>query len=115
MHIVLAHTHHGWQTLVESYRNPQHKSILDSTYGIFFFGTPHQGLRTDELEELVDVNSGGMRKNLILQLKEDSEVLENQKEDLIRMWEGFKRKVVSFYATVKTLSGRMVNNTSLIC
>ncbi|KAF8536358.1 hypothetical protein BDD12DRAFT_290351 [Trichophaea hybrida] len=92
------------QTLVESNRNPHHKSILDSTRGIFFFGTPHQGLRTDELEEMIDVDSGGQRCNLIMQLKEGSEFLENQKEDLIRIWEGFKQKVVSFYETVKTPS-----------
>lgn len=45
-----------------------------------------------------------------MQLKEGSEFLENQKEDLIRIWEGFKRKVVNFYETMKTPLVRMVNN-----
>ncbi|KAF8535735.1 hypothetical protein BDD12DRAFT_326423 [Trichophaea hybrida] len=92
------------QALVESNRNPHHKHILDSTRGILLFGTPHQGLRTDELEEMVDIDSGGQRSNLIMQLKEGSEFLENQKEDLIRIWDGFQRNVVSFYETVKTPS-----------
>ncbi|KAF8539938.1 hypothetical protein BDD12DRAFT_980660 [Trichophaea hybrida] len=92
------------QSLVESNRNPHHKLILDSTRGILLFGTPHQGLRTDELEEMVDIDSGGQRSNLIMQLKEGSEFLENQKEDLIRIWEGFQRNVFSFYETVKTPS-----------
>ncbi|KAF8540115.1 hypothetical protein BDD12DRAFT_777518, partial [Trichophaea hybrida] len=93
------------QALVESNRNPHHKPILDSTHGIFFFGTPQQGLRTDELE-MVDVDSGGQRSSLIMQLKDGSEFLENQKEDLIHIWDKFKPKVVSFYETVKTPSVR---------
>jgi len=103
-------SNHLRQTLVESIRNPYHKSILDATYGIFLFGTPYQGLRTDELEEIVDVYSRGQILNLIMQLKEGSEFLENQKEDLVRIWERFNGKVVSFYETVKTPSLGKVND-----
>jgi hypothetical protein len=46
-----------------------------------------------------------------MQLEDGSEFLENQKEDMIRIWEGFKGKVVSFYETMKTPSVRMVNST----
>ncbi|KAF8545022.1 hypothetical protein BDD12DRAFT_800667 [Trichophaea hybrida] len=88
------------QTLVESHRNPHHKSILNSTHGIFFFGTPHEGLRTGELEAMVDLESGGEMCSLIIQLKEGSELLENQKEDLIQIWKKFEGKIVSFYETV---------------
>jgi hypothetical protein len=110
--LCLSTNNHRWQALVESKRNPRHKSILDSTRGIFFFATPHQGLQT-ELNEMVDVDSGGQRSNLMMQLKADSEFLENQKEDLIRIWAGFKQKrVISFYETVKTPSVRKVNTTS---
>ena len=35
--------------------------------------------------------------NLLAQLKEGSEYLENQKEALGRLWEGFYGKVVTFY------------------
>ncbi|KAF8538592.1 hypothetical protein BDD12DRAFT_884762 [Trichophaea hybrida] len=99
------------QTLVESKRNPHYKSILDSTYGIFLFGTPHQGLRTNELESMVDVDSGGQRKNLMMQLKQGSEYLETQREDLISIWAGFEgKKLLSFYETMKTLPTRMLNS-----
>jgi len=75
---------------------------LDLTQGIFLFGTPHQGLQTDGLEAIADFDSGGQRKNLIMQLKQDSEYLENQTEDLIRIWTKFEgRKLFSFYATMK--------------
>jgi hypothetical protein len=58
---------------------------------------------------MVDVDSGGQRRYLLMQLKEGSEFLENQKEDLIQIWEGFKgKKVVSFYETMKTPSVRKV-------
>lgn len=45
-----------------------------------------------------------------MQLKEGSEFLENQKEDLVRIWERFNGKVVSFYETVKTPSLGKVND-----
>jgi hypothetical protein len=101
---------YGWQILIESHRNPHHKRILDSTRGIFFFGTPHQGLQTNELEDMVAAYSGKPKNNLIMQLKEGSEFLEEQKESMLYVWEMFKHKVVSFYETVTTPSVRMVNN-----
>jgi hypothetical protein len=62
---------------------------------------------------MVDVDSGGQRRYLLMQLKEGSEFLENQKEDLIQIWEGFKgKKVVSFYETMKTPSVRKVQRVS---
>jgi len=92
--------------LVESKRNPHYKSILDSTHGILLFGTPQQGIRTEELERVVGVHSA-QRHNLILQLKEGSAFLENQREDLLPMLETFKEwKVVSFYETMNTPSVR---------
>ena len=46
--------------------------------------------------------------NLLAQLKEGSEYLENQKEALGRMWEGFRGKVVTFYETEPTKSVKKV-------
>ena len=43
-------------------------------------------------------------RNLLVQLKEGSEYLENQKEALSRLWEGFHGKVVTFYETEPTKS-----------
>jgi len=110
--VVLAAHNNGWQVLVESNRNVLHRSILDSTRGIFFFGTPHQGLRTSVLEDMVDVDSGVQRSNLITQLKEGSEFLENQADDLLHIWPKYKGKIVSFYETVMTPPLRMVSNSS---
>jgi len=58
------------------------------------------------------MDDDGQQNNLIKQLKEGSEFLESQKEDLLRAWEGFKqkRKVISFYENVGTPSVRKVNN-----
>jgi hypothetical protein len=53
---------------------------------------------------VVDNDSGGQRSTLLQQLKEGSEYLENQKEDLLRVWECFKGKIISFYELNKTLS-----------
>lgn len=89
---------------MEANRNPHHECILSSTKKLLFFGTPHNGLRTEELEAVVDIESDRQKINLLMQLKEGSEFLDNQKEDLIRIWDGFKGKLVSFYETVTTPS-----------
>jgi hypothetical protein len=108
----LSHLTVGLQALIESSRNPFHKSILNSTHGIFLFGTPLLGLRTDELESLVDdAELGRQRNNLIAQLKDGSEFLDNQREDLLGIWEDSKQKIFSFYETKKTPSVRKVNSS----
>jgi hypothetical protein len=78
---------------------------------IMFFGTPHQGLRTYDLEEMVDAESGGYetsRHNLLKQLREGAEFLEVQKEELTYIWEEYKPKIVSFYETASTPTVRRV-------
>lgn len=94
-----------WQTLIQSYRNRLDNSILESTHVIMFFGAPHGGLQADDLEEIVDIGAGCVqRRDLIMQLREGSEFLETQREDLINVWKDFKGKIVSFFETVKTPS-----------
>lgn len=101
-----------WQTLVEAERNTYYKSILSSTQKLFFFGTPFHGLRTEELEAVVDTESNGQRHNLLIEMREDSEFLDNQEDDLIRIWADFKGKIVTFFETVPTPSIRKVINIS---
>jgi hypothetical protein len=72
---------------------------------IIFFGTPHGGIRTYDIEEMVDAESGvyeTSRQNLLKQLREGSEFLEVQKEEFSYIWEEYKPNIVSFYETVKT-------------
>ena len=47
-------------------------------------------------------------QNLLVQLKEGSEFLENQKEVLSRLWEDFHGKVITFYETGPTKSVKKV-------
>ena len=56
-------------------------------------------------EETEDQN---FRVHLLAQLKEGSEYLENQKEALSRLWEGFRGKVATFYETEPTISVKKV-------
>ncbi|KAI5853549.1 hypothetical protein BZA05DRAFT_336614, partial [Tricharina praecox] len=90
-----------------SNRNPHHRSILDATQGIFFFGTPHQGLRTEELETMVGSNT--QAANFLAQLKQGSDFLINQKEDLLHICKRFKRTIISFHETVETSTVKRVN------
>ena len=92
-----------FQALIESRRNPAHKHILDATYSIMFFGTPHLGMRTYDLEEMINAETGGnetSRHNLLRQLREGSGFLEKQKEELSYIWK--ELKIVSFYETTPT-------------
>lgn len=89
--------------MIQSKNKSVQKHILDATRGIFFFGTPHQGLQTEELEAMVEDMSGEAetsRSMLLKQLRENSEFLEAQRDNLTDIWDG--RRIVSFYETVKT-------------
>jgi hypothetical protein len=82
--------------------------------GLFFFGTPHQGLRTEELERIIDVASH-KRGNLIIQLREGAEFLEDQKEHMVQVWSYIAQRkvnVVSFYETRETRTVTMVSSKS---
>jgi len=74
-----------------------------------FFGAPHSGLQGEDLEDMVGIYAGGgQRRYLIMQLREGSEFLETQKEDLMNVWKDFKGKLVSFFETMKTPSVKKV-------
>jgi hypothetical protein len=82
---------------------PAYKHILDSTRALFLFGTPHGGLRTEELERMVeDLASGEETSSLMLlrQLREDSDFLQNQRESVTEVLKA--AKIYSFYETRKT-------------
>jgi hypothetical protein len=92
--------------MLQAFRDPSHRQIYDSVLGIFFFGTPHQGLNVDDLKELVvalqeDQDTYELPQ-LLDQLHNDSEFLRNQQEDCIAMWQQFTGKICSFYETGKT-------------
>jgi len=60
----------------------------------------------DDLQGMLSAGASGQhsKRNLLLQLEEGSEFLENQKEDMIRIRDKFRGKVVSFYETKKSPS-----------
>jgi hypothetical protein len=92
--------------MLQAFRDPSHRQIYASVRGIFFFGTPHQGLNVDDLKELVvalqeDQDTYELPQ-LLDQLHNDSEFLRNQQEDCVAMWQQFTGKICSFYETGKT-------------
>jgi len=100
------------QALIQSKDHKMYRHILDATHAILFFGAPHQGLRTTELEAMVDEissDSGGgdvQARKLLQQLSEGSDFLEGQSDRLVDVLSGLQ--VVSYYETVPT---RTVNKT----
>ena len=57
---------------------------------------------------MVDGETDNQRAEVLAQLKEGSEYLENQKEALSRLWEGFRGKVITFYEAGPTKSLKKV-------
>lgn len=59
--------------------------------------------------ELDDMDSQRKVRNLLAQLREGSEYLENQKDDLSEMWGKLRGKVFTFHETEKTKSVKKVD------
>ncbi|KAA8895135.1 hypothetical protein FN846DRAFT_785438, partial [Sphaerosporella brunnea] len=95
------------QTLLywHSTRTPADNANYACVRGIFFFGTPHQGLHVDDLKEMVAMQvkkDNYALEHLLDQLNNYSEFLENQQETCVQMWEAFTGKIYSFYETRMT-------------
>ena len=84
---------------------------------MFFFGVPHSGLRTSELEAMVldmsNNNSQSGMLDLLHQLRECSNFLTTQREDLLGVWD--RLKLFSFYETIETPSIEKVKLQPSVC
>jgi hypothetical protein len=81
-------------------------ALHKATYGILFFGTPHQGLLVDDIKRMVAGEDDHPRAELLEQIKVKSNLLMYQLVDfknLIR-----DRKIVSFYETQQTRQLKLV-------
>ncbi|KAF8253337.1 hypothetical protein K440DRAFT_534211, partial [Wilcoxina mikolae CBS 423.85] len=92
------------------------RDLFDLTSAIFFFGTPHNGLQTAELEAMVDDMASKPESTasmLLQQLRQGSEFLESQADELVDIWPG--RRIVSFYELLETPTvRRMVDSFSAL-
>jgi len=79
-------------------RSKQHRelrNIFESTRALFLFGTPHGGM---EVKELLEVTEELSRKNIVQLLESSSFFLEDQREEIINLWDaGSDVKIFSFY------------------
>jgi len=83
------------QALIQAKTQTLHNHILDATRTVFFFGAPHNGMCTTDLEAMVE--------DLESQLREGSEFLESQRDELVDIWNG--RKIISYYETMGSPTG----------
>ena len=91
--------------LLQSKNNRQYGQLFDSTRGIHFFGTPHQGLETNGLLAMIDDVSHGQssRADFVKQLQEGANFLDTQREDITSLWnQASDIEIVSFYETKTT-------------
>jgi hypothetical protein len=99
--------------LLQSRNRSLHKYLLEATCGLIFFGVPHHSLHTTELEAMVDDTSSGQQSaasSIIRQLREDSEFLERQANNLEQILS--KIKVMSFYETRETPTVQKVRQSN---
>ena len=80
--------------------DPTIAALHKSTYGIFFFATPHRGLVTEDIRSMISGKGGHPRAGLLQEIDQKSNLLMAQLADfknLIR-----DRKIVSFFETEQT-------------
>lgn len=76
----------------------QYKHLLKATRLLVFFGAPHHGLRTKELEEMVDdlqLPGSDRFRELLMQIRENSKYLEEHAHVLGDIWRD--RKIISLH------------------
>ena len=91
--------------------HPTIASLCRSTYGMLLFGIPHKGMLIDNILDMVAGQNNPPRKPLLEQIRNKSDLLENQLADfknLIR-----DRKIVSFYERVGTRQLQYVCSSAL--
>jgi hypothetical protein len=87
-------------------------ALYKATYGILFFGTPHQGLPVDNIQGIIAGEEQHPRTALLEQIKVKSDLLIYQRADfrnLIR-----DRKIISFYETQQTKGLQLVRYVSFL-
>jgi hypothetical protein len=91
------------QALVEAKLNGAFETIRDATYGIAFFGTPHQGGNFAELGDIVAsivrVALRNVKNTFMEALKKDSPLLGTLTDDFRHQLEDYY--VLSFYETLQ--------------
>ncbi|KAF8241753.1 hypothetical protein K440DRAFT_677005 [Wilcoxina mikolae CBS 423.85] len=76
------------KALLQAKSQAIHKKLLDTTQAILFFGTPHRGLRTEELEAMLEDMSCSPESNradLLIQLREGSGFLETEADEVVEI------------------------------
>jgi len=70
------------QTAKLQVEKPAMADFLKSAIGIFFFGVPHGGLRTTELQNMTRERAEDSKTKLLVDLEKDSETLRQLSEFL---------------------------------
>jgi hypothetical protein len=90
------------RALVEAKLNDMYRPIREATYGIAFFGTPHQGGNLAKLGDIASTIVRGVLRNpsnsLMDALRKDSGFVQSLQGDFQHQLEDYK--VLSFYETL---------------
>lgn len=95
----------------------EYQPILDAAQLLIFFGAPHKGLETTDLESMVEsitlkLQKGRMQR-IVQSLKEDSEFLESYREELVEVLSA--RTIISLYETLLSSVVRPVGPSPCGC
>lgn len=89
--------------------HPTIASLHKATYGMLLFGIPHRGLVVDDIQKMLAGEDGHPRRELLEQIKKNSDSLASQLDDFRNLVRD--RKVVSFYETGQTRQLQFVRSS----
>ena len=75
-------------------------SLLKSTYGILFFGTPHRGMLVKNLQDALKQGGYTSRNELLEDIQNNSKTLSRELDRFIDLCDGLK--IYSFYERGQT-------------
>jgi len=86
-------------------------ALYKATYGILFFGTPHQGLVIDDIQRMVAGEEQHPRIELLEQIRQKSDLLIYQLADFKNLIDD--RRIVSFCEMQQTRRLELVRSHKL--
>lgn len=84
------------------------EALSKATYGIFFLGVPHRGLRVDDMLDMLRcIHPNHPRQELVKQLQLDSPSLTSQRDRFMNLCHNYE--LVSFYELGQTRELELVS------
>ena len=98
------------EAIIQMKRSHAHHSLLDSIYGIAFFGVPSQGM---DISSMVPMAGDRPNQSLLQSLGKESQLLRNQCRDFPKAFSHHDSEIICFYGTEMSHTAVQVRSTVL--